>query len=195
MIKLMPSEILKKFETIKDKNEKIKFLRSNQTIPFGAILRALFDPRIEFYTNKIPDYRLDPSPEGMSGNNMFLTARMLYVWYDSHPATPKKKDLILIQHLESLSPLEAMLLENVITKQPTEYKGLSEQIVLEAFPDLYTAPELTQFLRVPNTPLSFVTKQVAKPTLPAKPKVEEVKPIIPFQKPTKKNKALSKSKA
>ena len=127
------SEILKEVSEAKQKDEKIYLLRKHDCPALREVVRyAIGEP--EFYTNTLPQYKVDPAPHGLSFSTLFSEYKRLYIFLKGTKCTEKRKNELLAQMLESIHTSEADLLAKIITKQ---YKpNLNKKVVNEAFPGL-----------------------------------------------------------
>ena len=131
------SEILTKVNNAKMKEDKIKVLRDNDSVPLRQILKGAFDPKIEWdLPEGTPPYKVDEAPAGTEHTLLFTESKRL--WHFVKNADPKlsktRKEMMYIQMLEGLHADEAKLLINVKEKNlNTTYKGLTDAVVKEAF--------------------------------------------------------------
>lgn len=133
-------EVLDDFKNAKTKQDRINALRRNDTYALRNILLGAFQKNIKFSVDKIPDFKREPMPPGMSYNNMTGALARAYLFTKDHPRVPaglteKRKTELLIQILESLEEKEADVFANMLMKDlKTPY--LTEALVNEAFPGL-----------------------------------------------------------
>ena len=131
------SEILTKVNNAKMKEDKIKVLRDNDSVPLRQILKGAFDPKIEWdLPEGTPPYKVNEAPAGTEHTLLFTESKRL--WHFVKNADPKlsktRKEMMYIQMLEGLHADEAKLLLNVKDKNlNTVYKGLTDAVVKEAF--------------------------------------------------------------
>lgn len=133
-------EIFDDFEKAQTKDEKIKVLRQNNKPALLGVLRANFHPNIKFVFDSIPEYKPDISPPGLSYTSLDMEINKFYLFEVGNPRvspqlTQIRKVQLLQMMLESLEAREAKILEDVLLKK-LKVKGLTKNIVLEAFPDL-----------------------------------------------------------
>lgn len=132
------SEIVNHVSTIKSKEDKIAWLRENDSVPLQVVLKNIYDSRVEFL---IPD---TPPPwtlnefENEAKSLLFREARRLNIFvkgggYDN--LNNIKRETLFISLLEDVDNDDAKLLVNhMICQKPV--KGLTKAVLIEAFPNL-----------------------------------------------------------
>jgi hypothetical protein len=107
------------------------------------VLRMNFDDAVVFDLHKgNPPFKRSVVPANMADSNFYAESRRLYLLIKDHPRRPanlKKLQVenIYIQMLEGVNALEADMLVALKDKALTKkYKGLTEAVVRQAFPDL-----------------------------------------------------------
>lgn len=133
-------EIFDEFEAAKTKNEKIEVLQKNKNFALTNVLMYAFDPNIHFVFDKMPYYKAEDVPPGMSYSSIHHELDRMYLLIKDHPRaspnlTMQRREQLLIQMLEALEPREAIIFINMILKN-LKIKGLDAKIVKEAFPGL-----------------------------------------------------------
>jgi hypothetical protein len=146
------SEVLSKLAKAKTKDQKVRILRENDTSPLRMILKASFDPSIEWELpeGEVP-YKVNDAPDGTEHTNLAHESRLLFHFIKG--GNPKlsalRRENMFLQLLEGLSEEEA---EIVIAAKDgalhRKYKGLSDAVVKEAFgwTEEYMQPEPTEIL-------------------------------------------------
>ena len=130
------SEILTKVNNAKVKEEKVKILKQNDSVPLRQILKGAFDPKIEWdLPEGTPPYKQNEAPAGTEHTVLYTESKRL--WHFIKGADPKlsktRKEMMYIQMLEGLHADEAKLLINVKEKNLNNtYKGLTDAVVKEA---------------------------------------------------------------
>ena len=131
------SEIATKVNNAKDKPRKLKVLRDHDSIPLRQVLKAAFDPKIEW---AIPEgdvpYTVNDAPIGTDHTVLSQEAKRLYLFVKGGDNSIKQsqKELLFIQMLEGLSADEAEFLVAVVNnKINNKYKGFTANLVKEAF--------------------------------------------------------------
>ena len=136
-ITLLFSEVLDKVHKAKTKAEKVAILIINDNSSLRMVLKASFDPKIEWVipTGEVP-YKKNDAPMGTEHTVLQSEARKL--WHFIKGAdndTPQaQKEKMFIQMCEGLCHSEAKLLIAAKDKKLHQvYKGLSKDVVKEAF--------------------------------------------------------------
>ena len=134
---LLLSEILTKVHGAKTKAQKIKILREEDCAALRQICKWSFDPKIETgLPSGTPPYIENEAPEGTE--HMLLRTEGDKLWHFIKDADPNLQSTVrermFIRLLEGLHKDEAELLCTVKDKRLHQvYKGLSSQVVTEAF--------------------------------------------------------------
>ena len=131
------SEVLSKVAKAKTKDQKVRILRENDTPPLRMILKASFDPSIEWELpeGEVP-YKVNDAPDGTEHTNLAHESRLLFHFIKG--GNPKlsalRRENMFLQLLEGLSKEEAEII--IAAKDGAlhrKYKGLSDAVVKEAF--------------------------------------------------------------
>ena len=131
------SEILTKVNNAKTKDKKIAVLKENDSEPLRMLIKASFDPKIEWV---LPEgdtpYKANEAPEGTE--HTLLSQEVKRIWHFIKGAdnqTPRmRKETMFIQMLEGLHKDEAEVLCHTKDKVlHQKYKGLSDNVVKTAF--------------------------------------------------------------
>jgi hypothetical protein len=135
-------EILEEVEKAKSREDRIAILRYNSTWALQNVLKGAYDSSVQFTVDKIPQYKASDAPPGLGYTSIHQELGRVYLFEKNNPKvnsnlTEKRKEQILIQILESLEAKEANVFCNMLLKKPL-CKGLSYNVVKEAFPDLIT---------------------------------------------------------
>lgn len=130
------SQILEEASELPSKEDKIDYLRRNDSVVLRQILRYALDPSIEWLLpkGKVP-YKPSPFPDGE--NMLYTETRRLYLFVKggNDALSPLKREQLFIQLLEALDPRDAELICAVKDKR-LPYKGLSTKLIKETFPGL-----------------------------------------------------------
>ena len=131
------SEVLDKVHKAKTKDQKVKILRDNNTDALRMVLKAGFDPSIEWVIpeGKVP-YTPNESPEGTEHTVLAMEAKKLWHFIKGADRKTKQhqKEQMFFQLLEGLHQNEAKLVIAAKDKNLHQmYKGLSSNVVREAF--------------------------------------------------------------
>ena len=137
------SEIVNKATELKTKEEKVNWLRKNDSVPLKTILQFMYDTKVEFL---IPDTAPPWKKNGYIGVEGMLykeTRRLrIFVKGGAYDQLDKvKREQLFISLLEDVDDKDAELLCKMIAQKPL--KGLSRAVVNEAFPDLNLIEEKT----------------------------------------------------
>ena len=131
------SEILDKLGKIKSKKDKVAHLKKYNDSSLRMVIKSSFDPKIKWLLPEgdVP-YKQNEAPEGTEHGNLSYESRKLYHYIEggNPQISQNKRESMFIQLLESLHPDEADIL--VAAKDcilHRKYKGLSENVVKEAF--------------------------------------------------------------
>ena len=136
-VTLLFSEVLDKVHKAKTKAEKVAILIINDNSSLRMILKASFDPKIEWVIpqGEVP-YKKNDAPIGTEHTVLQSEARKLwhFVKGADNDTTQPQKENIFIQMCEGLHETEAQLLCDAKDKKLHQvYKGLSKDVVREAF--------------------------------------------------------------
>ena len=131
------SEILDKLGKIKSKKDKVAHLKKYNDSSLRMVIKSSFDPKIKWLLPEgdVP-YIPNDAPEGTEHGNLAYESRKLYHYIEGGNTliSQNKRESMFIQLLESLHPDEADILvaakDGVLHRK---YKGLSENVVKEAF--------------------------------------------------------------
>lgn len=129
-------QILEQTSKLKSTEEKIAFLRANDSAALQNILKYAFDPSIVW---DLPDGEPPYKPCPYPGQEMRLMSevRRLYLFVKGgNPNLTKiKREALYIELLESIHPEDAKLL-NAVKSKKIPYKGITSKLVKEAWPGL-----------------------------------------------------------
>ena len=127
------SEILDKVSKLKTKQQKISFLRKNNTDALRQVLKASFDPKVKWALpeGEVP-YIANDAPEGTEHTDLSYESRKLYHFIvgGNPQLSQNKRETMFVQMLEGLHPDEAEVLvaaKDKILHQ--KFKGLSANAV------------------------------------------------------------------
>jgi hypothetical protein len=135
-MQLSLAEIINKATELTAKQEKIDWLRKNDSVPLRTVLKCMYDKSVEFLIpNTPPPWKKNNyiDVQGM----LYKEARRLRIFikgggYDDLKQI--KREQLFISLLEDIDNDDAELLCKMIAQKPL--KGLPRSIVVEAFPDL-----------------------------------------------------------
>ena len=134
-------EILEKFDNAPSKEEKKRVLAENDEPWFRIYLQCAFDPRIQFYVDKFPEEYKEPKDvlPGITYSDIQHEIKRIYIFQKGNPTadslSESKRNILLIQMLESFEPREAVAFYKMLSKD-LKIKGLTYKLVEETFPGL-----------------------------------------------------------
>lgn len=133
-------EIFDEFEQAPTRQEKINVLRKNANYVLRSVLQGTFSPNVKFSVEKVPYYNPSDSPPGLGYTSIAQELSRAYLFEENNPRvspalSQDRKEKILIQILEALEKREAEVFMNMLLKKQ-KVKGLTYNVVKEAFPDL-----------------------------------------------------------
>jgi len=131
------SEVLKKVHNAKTKDKKVELLKQYDCEPLRMVIKSSFDPNIVWLipAGDVP-YTPNEAEEGTEHTMLRREAKKLYRFIKGGDDTlPQfKRENLFIAILEGLHSSEAQLLVDAKDKKLHQvYKGLSENVVKEAF--------------------------------------------------------------
>ena len=134
---LLISEVLEKVSKMKSKKEKVDLLRQHDHQSLRMVIKSSFDPKIEWAlpAGDVPFTRND-APEGTEHSSLSYESRKLYHFIrgGNPQITQNKREAMFVQMLEGLHESEADVLVAAKDKKLHQvYKGLSKNVVMEAF--------------------------------------------------------------
>ena len=156
-VTLLFLEVLDKVHKAKTKSEKIAILVINDNSSLRMLLKASFDPKIEWVipTGEVP-YTKNDAPMGTEHTVLQSEARKLwhFVKGADNDTSQAQKENMFIQMCEGLHESEAELLCAAKDKRLHQvYKGLSKDVVKEAFgwDDNFMKPEPEKYPQAPGS--------------------------------------------
>jgi hypothetical protein len=131
------SEVLEEVSQANTEEQKISILRKNYSPALEDVFQWAYNPNIQLFTNKIPPYTPDQSPDGLSLTTLYSEHKRFYMFLKESRITEERKTILLIQMLEALGVNEAKVLEYIVTKN---IPSVSKELVEKAYPNLFTRP-------------------------------------------------------
>ena len=130
-------EILEKVSKLKTKKQKVSYLKEHNTAALRMVLKSSFDPNIisALPAGEVP-YKKNDVPEGTEHTMLSSEASRLYHYVQggNNALSQNQRESMFVQMLEGLHPSEAEILVSAKDKSLHKmYKGLSENVVKEAF--------------------------------------------------------------
>jgi hypothetical protein len=135
-MKLGVAEILKKASEITDENQRIDWLRQNNSVALESMLRGAYDPKIVWLLPEgAPPYKVNDLVDQQ--NRLYTEARKLYLFIEGGNPNLKqlRREALFIELLETLDPEDAKLLLAVKEKH-IPYPGVTKEVVAKAFPNI-----------------------------------------------------------
>lgn len=128
------SEIVTKACELKTQDEKVAWLKENNSEALRTILTVMFDKKNFVWnipSDSVPPYK--PSPHVESHGMLYRQTRKLRYFikgYDGENLSQYRREFLFIEMLESIDQEDAKLMEKVLLQTPPE--GLSVSIVNNA---------------------------------------------------------------
>ena len=129
------SEIVHKVCTLPSNDDKIAWLKENNTQALRTILAVVYDPDNHQWNiphDSIPPYT--PSPHNESHGMLYRQVRKLRYFikgYDGDSLLPYRREQLFIELLETVDREDAKLMEQVLLQKP--FDGLTSEIIIAAF--------------------------------------------------------------
>lgn len=131
------AEFLEKVSKLKKREEKIAALKYNDSFQIRSILQGAFDPRIVW---ALPEGTPPYKPSALVDQENVLINDCRKLIYFVHGGAPNlkqsRRETMFIEMLEAVAPADAKLLCSIKEKK-MPFKGITSDIVQEAFPDLF----------------------------------------------------------
>ena len=135
MVKLI-HEVIVEAGKKRSKAEKVECLKQNESWALKDILRGTYDDAVQWLVPEgTPPYT--PNKEESTPSNLIrqnTQFRYLVDSPDSRKVLKAKRENIYIRLLESIHPLDAEIVINMVSKK--SIKGISKLVVQEAYPGL-----------------------------------------------------------
>jgi hypothetical protein len=135
-MKLSVAEILKKASEITDENQRIDWLRKNNSVALESMLRGAYDPKIIWLLPEgAPPYKANDLVDQQ--HRLYAEARKLYLFIEGGNPNLKqlRREALFIELLETVDPDDAKLLLAVKEKH-IPYPGVTKEVVAKAFPNI-----------------------------------------------------------
>jgi hypothetical protein len=134
-------EVFDDFENAKSKKDKMGVIQQNLSQTLVKVLELTFHPQIQWKVKELPDNYKVPTDmlPGLTYDSLNAQLRRLYMFREGDPTaeslTPRRREELLLQILESIEPREAEVILGIFQKD-LGVKGLDYKFVKEAFPNL-----------------------------------------------------------
>lgn len=135
------AEFFENISKLKKRSDKVHILKMNDSFQVRTILQGAFDPRIKWQLpSGTPPYT--PTTLVDQENVLIHGCRKLIYFVEGGAPNLKqlKRESMFIELLETVTPADAKLLCAIKDKK-MPYKGITVDIVREAFPDLLPPEE------------------------------------------------------
>ncbi len=130
------SEIVRKAQSIEDEDQKVEWLKKNDSTPLRQILICLYDTdRLSFWCPRTASYT--PSVHLDSQGMLYRQVRKLQYIIEGEQEmniSQYKREWIFIEMLESVDAEDALLLIDVLKQKPLT--GLSVNVINKAFGEI-----------------------------------------------------------
>ena len=136
-------EIFDEFEEAKNDTQRMKVIEKNLSTTLVKVLELGFHTQYEWLIKEMPDNYKVPTEylPGISLTTLNTELRKLYLFQKGNPTaenlSPKRRNELLLQLLESLEPREAEVIIGIFQKD-FGVKGLTYEFVKKAFPKMLT---------------------------------------------------------
>ena len=134
-------EVFDEFEEAKNKKERLKVIEKNLSPTLVKVLQLAFHPQYKWKITELPDSYKIPNDvlPGLTFDGLPAQLRRLYMFQEGNSTaealTPKRREELLLQMLESIEPREAEVIIGILSKD-LGVRGLDYKFVKEAFPKL-----------------------------------------------------------
>ena len=139
------SEIVNKACTLKTREEKVEWLRKNNSVPLRNILICMYDKsKIKFLIPNSPPPYTPSQSHDVHGALQREARKLKYIIQGAggENVTKIKREQIFIQMLENVDRADAELLCQMIQQKPM--KGLTPKVINEAFGNIVTEGKDTE---------------------------------------------------
>lgn len=132
------SEILEAASKQKKKEDKIKYLRENDSLALRTVICFALHPAVKIL---LPDGPAPYRKSDLADENfgmLYSDYRKLYLFCEggNDALSKNKRELLFVQLLEGIHPKDADLLVSAKDKK-LPYKGLTKDHIEEAFPGIF----------------------------------------------------------
>jgi hypothetical protein len=134
-------QIFDEFETADTKKQRMEIIGKNLSSTLVDVLKYTYHPAYQWFTTEMPEnfeIAQDNIP-GFNRSQLSTELRRIYLFQKGHPdaekLSPRKRQEVLYQLLDSVEPREAEVILGIFRKDQG-VKGLDYKFVKEAFPNL-----------------------------------------------------------
>ena len=134
-------QVFDEFEMAESKRDRMAVIERNLSKILVQVFELTYHPAYQWLIKDLPDNYQIPVANlpGLSPAQLSTQIRKLYLFRKGDPTaeklTPRKREELLIQLLESLEPREAEVVMGIFNKD-LGVRGLDYKFVKEAFPKL-----------------------------------------------------------
>jgi hypothetical protein len=133
-------EVLDKISRSSNREEVVHGLRANSSLALKQLLHYAYFDSSKWYRSDLPPFTPDASPEGLSISTLFSEIKRFYIFKESYNLPKERKDVLLIQILESVHTDEARMIKDLLSgKFASNYLKIDRNTIQEAFPDIADA--------------------------------------------------------
>lgn len=157
-------EILKECEKLESSEERVKYLKNNDTKTLRQVIYSAFHPDIDFvFPTTRPDFTVNPGPVGVCESHLYREAKKIKYFiknFTSSGTKMYKLENVFIEMLESLHETESELLLQICVDRNLQ-TDLKYEEVQQAFPDMLPLVERVVEKKEPQkiTPKKIKTKK------------------------------------
>ena len=132
-------EILKECEKLESSEERVKYLKNNDTKTLRQVIYSAFHPDVDFvFPTTRPDFTVNPGPIGVCETHLYREAKKIKYFiknFTSSGTKMYKLENVFIEMLESLHETESELLLQICVDRNLQTDLKYEEVQL-AFPDM-----------------------------------------------------------
>lgn len=134
-------EVFDDFERANNKKERMDTIQKNLSNTLVKVLEMTYHPNIQWKVSELPHNYKIPSDTlpGITYDSLDSQLRRMYVFSQGNETaeklTPKRREELLSQILDSIEPREAEIILGIFQKD-LGVKGLDYKFVKEAFPNM-----------------------------------------------------------
>jgi len=135
-MKLSISEILEKASKIENEQERVFFLRQNDSATLRSVFQGAYDPRIVW---ALPEGDPPYKPNNLvdQQHRLYTETRKFYLFIEGGNPNlkPLRREQLFVEFLETIDPQDAKLVLSMKNKK-LPYLNITSQFVRQVFPGL-----------------------------------------------------------
>jgi hypothetical protein len=135
-MKLSISEILEKASKIENEQDRVFFLRQNDSTTLRSVFQGAYDPRIVW---ALPEGDPPYKPNNLvdQQHRLYTETRKFYLFIEGGNPNlkPLRREQLFVEFLETLDPQDAKLVLSMKNKK-LPYLNITSQFVRQVFPGL-----------------------------------------------------------